>query len=93
MGHDRIEKSNSNEKYSAFTVAELGEMLPKRLELGSEEHPAHRLVAEGLDTAWHLTYVCRNCKGRLHSEYAQTEADARAQMLVYLLENHLIPLP
>ena len=78
-GKDYVEYGNAKahkDFIAAFTVAELGEMLPRRLELGSEDHPAHRLVSEGLDTMWHATYVCATCHGKLHSEYDLTEADA-----------------
>lgn len=60
---------------SAFTVAELGEMLP----------------ADNNVVTW------RNTLNKWYSQYhqeneleADTEADARAKMLVYLLENRLI---
>lgn len=78
--------------WSAFTVAELGEMLQKRLEIKTptEKHEVHRLICEGQDTRWMITYVCADCHGKLCKEYADTEADARAKMLIYLLENKLI---
>ena len=63
---------------SAFTVAELGEMLPKgcfTTKTESEEFP------------WRCEY-----KGGygITASGADTEADARAKMLCYLLENKLI---
>jgi|TARA_R100001530_G_scaffold135693_1_gene113566 hypothetical protein len=69
-----IENEHS-EFYSAFTVSELGEILP--------------------ETNWQ-TY--REKKGwiitdhqiNLPTQKADTEADARAKMLIYLLENKLI---
>jgi hypothetical protein len=63
------------ECYSAFTVAELGEMLP----VGYYS----RHGANG--------YSCGTNKSPQHfTTKADTEADARAKMLVYLLENKLI---
>lgn len=60
---------------SAFTVAELGDMLPDHI--GTQQE----------DWGWAL-YV----KGMLRPEFnAETEANARASMLCYLLENRLIP--
>lgn len=64
----------------AFTVAELGEMLPK------------------IYITWRDTLVGDEwwlCDDRRKSstdtyQYAKTEADARAKMLVYLLENKLV---
>lgn len=70
--------------YSAFTVAELGEMLPN--EIGG--YKTHK---EGLNWC-SIKYVSGE-----HSKYdwlvwADTEANARAKMLIYLLENGLIKL-
>ena len=62
--------------YSAFTVAELGEMLPD----------LHKTIKTG--KRW--TAYCL----RLSKEFqADTEANARAKMLVYLLENKLMEIP
>ena len=59
--------------YSAFTVAELGEMLP-------------RLCSTYKDKS-HGVWHCDN----LNEIYiGDTEADARAKMLCYLLENKLV---
>lgn len=63
---------------SAFTVAELGEMLPRFTT--SYRTPG---LIPGCEWA---------CDGDRH-ENADTEADARATMLAYLLENKLINAP
>ena len=69
-----------NEKrVSAFTVAELGEMLPDFYETYRNGNP---------DIGW-------SCREKAMSEiytFGKTEADARAKMLIYLLENKLITL-
>lgn len=62
--------------YSAFTVAELGEMLPKALIQYETFTTGHRAI-------WN--------HGE-HTELENTEADARAKMLIYLLEKKLITL-
>lgn len=73
--------------YSAFTVAELGDMLPNychswRFVVISNTH----------STEWRCEN--RNCippDEPLHVD-ADTEADARAKCLIYLIENDLIKL-
>lgn len=75
---------------AAFTVAELGEMLPRRITTDDPNHPVHRLICEGQDTRWMITYICAMCHGKMAHHYGETEAAARAQMLIYLLENNLI---
>jgi hypothetical protein len=61
------------DEYSAFTVAELGEMLPP--EYLTMRHPTGWAAYDGDGE-----YVLQE----------KTEADARAKMLVYLIENDLI---
>ena len=62
----------------AFTVAELGEKLPKKTY-------SQRLKVPSGQHAW-------GCNNNEYDEYrtAYTEADARAKMLIYLLENNLL---
>lgn len=68
--------STKNTFYSAFTVAELGEMLP---------HFAH---SWNTGTEWIASW-----KPTGHPSFiATSEADARAKMLLYLLQNKLITL-
>ena len=66
---------------SAFTVAELGEMLPKMARSGKTTDNSYSCQVLG-------EYVGTS---RMGLEHADTEADARAKMLIYLLENNLIP--
>lgn len=65
--------------YSAFTVAELGEMLPSSIHHGNLQLWKTR-------KGWTMAYYPH------HKMTADTEADARAKMLVYLLENKLLTL-
>jgi len=66
-------------KYSAFTVAELGEMLKK---FGQIER-FYNVLGK---------WVIRNALKNKRFE-ADTEANARAKMLIYLLENKLLNKP
>jgi hypothetical protein len=84
--HSRLWQGDTPEgwfRYSAFTVAELGEMLPK-------------IDGRGwIQTIHFPRFWSCDFKGNTyltkHSAQAITEADARAKMLIYFLENKLIP--
>jgi hypothetical protein len=72
-----------NERASAFTVAELGDMLEDGMELSQR-------MASG---QWWVTYGRVTEDGEFEKPIGQkgdTEADARAKMLVYLIENNLL---
>ena len=62
---------------SAFTVAELGEKL-------SLAHYSFRSGNVWDESRWECSY------GNSNSHIANTEADARAKLLIYLIENELI---
>lgn len=70
---------------SAFTVAELGEMLPTY-------NPSYRLVR---NSTKENVFVTESNSNADIAFTADTEADSRAKMLIYLLENKLLtpPLP
>lgn len=70
----------SADYYSAFTVAELGEMLPTKNE--------NWQTSKAYNDKWFIV----DYKNSIKPMYADTEADARAKMLIYLLENKLITL-
>lgn len=65
--------------YSAFSLSELGEMLP----------PGRKSWRYSDFDEEDGKYLCEQVG---HSEQAHTEADARAKVLIYLLENNLITL-
>jgi hypothetical protein len=71
---------------SAFTVGELGELLPGAIEQDDEVlHLRCEKSSRGFTVAYGL-------RGEQHSRIerkAPGEAEARAQMLLYLLENNL----
>ncbi len=71
-------KENPKRYISAFTVTELGEMLPMGY------------------ASWHKYYdkddwVCESGDEN-HHQLAKTEADCRAKMLIYLIENKKIEI-
>lgn len=75
---------------SAFTVAELGEMLPDEYP-GDSDSNLLIFKAEAKDLVhWYIRYENDVQEMSIHTEFAETEANARAKMLIYLLENKLI---
>ena len=71
--------------FSAFSVAELGEMLPKKY------FPSFDFLGSGKNKYRVICHVNTKKYGWHHEKKcADTEADARAKMLIYLLENKLI---
>ncbi len=71
----------ARELCSAFTVAELGEML----KLGMEQSLFMNMGK------WYCSYHSKS-PAKKNEMDGNTEADARAKMLIYLLENKLIDL-
>ena len=96
IGEYRFELGNcnsynilENDYYSAFTVAELGKMLPDSLCCGAD-HP-NLFIAYGtqIENQWTIGYS--TFEKAITSFYTEeNEANARAKMLIYLIENHLI---
>jgi len=80
----------SSHKISAFTVAELGEMLPWAFWKDSEEY---WLVVERLSNGWWIRYDKNDKKSKtIATAVDKTETNARAKMLIYLLENKVTDL-
>jgi hypothetical protein len=72
----------SYEYYSAFTAAELGEMLPWDI-----------VISRNIDRAWIVTFQANGLTEKEMASYIEkSEVDARAKMLIYLIENSLIKL-
>lgn len=85
--HGDIEIGSFIETYSAFTVAELGEMLPESIVIADE-------TFYFLQNKEFVTYHNLNDDDAdIWSEIDDTEANARAKMLIYLLENKIITNP
>lgn len=76
---------------SAFTVAELGEMLPNIVQTGDTlSQPVTGKSNNKPGYGCSLIDANRVTTHSLHQ--AETEADARAKMLIYLIENNLITI-
>lgn len=75
------------QRFCAFTVAELGEMLPGQITVNEE--PKCFEVRKRPDIYFVRYSEWENDNAYIYKT-AETEADARAKMLVYLLENKLI---
>ena len=81
----RLETSDLKQKVSAFTVAELGEMLPKGIK-------SYRFYTAKYDTEWECWYADTVSNNRLRivmNQYGGTEADARAKMLIWLIDHRI----
>lgn len=78
------------EGYAAFTVAELGGILPSRIDYDRAQHPSYRLAMEKQETRWNVVYICADCMGKHFNCYGDTEAEARGLTLAYLIEQKLI---
>lgn len=88
--------------YSAYTASELGEMLPESIPGDVEEIQCRcpnevklniRKVWDGGKEVWRVHYadpMKHHQKANCRPILSTNEADARAKMLIYLLENKLI---
>ena len=72
--------------YSAFTAAELGEMLPKKFKAYFQNWILR--IDWNRDGRNHVTYI-EDGDSRLASGEDKNEANARARILIYLLEDNL----
>lgn len=86
----------SDRNCSAFTVAELGEMLPKEVNIpfkNGKPRAQNNVLKSyfGIGRTPQVIYAKTQGNEYIHIK-EDTEADARAQMLIYLLENKLITL-
>ena len=107
IGHkEEIAFEENPDCYSAFTVAEIGEMLPIALDFIDDEnspYSGHRRLIEwkGVD-GWWVGYIPTNCEFEDFKAvqitgkdwrikcWAETEADAKAKMLIWLIEKEII---
>jgi hypothetical protein len=73
------------EYYSAFTVAELGEMLPITINISDSIFD----LTIKKEYGWWCIYYLNGKEGLYHGEN-ETEANARAETYIHLIENKLI---
>jgi hypothetical protein len=87
FGKDQ-EIEDTTDGYSAFTVAELGEILLAYIKLSDD----FMFLYSWKDDAdwWRVCYRRWGTQLGVEVEKERTEADARAKMFIYLLENNLI---
>jgi hypothetical protein len=83
---------NLEQDYSAYTVAELGIMLPDRVEKNGE---SYCFIEWKLGGKYLMNYYGEFMLKTTHLKedthcYASIEANARGKMLIYLLENGMI---
>lgn len=81
---------------SAFTVAELGEMLPKQVNFGTHSISYWEWRQRCIGDQWEAyfdSYIGVPEKPSHKYFRERTEANARAKMLIYLIENNLVPSP
>jgi len=93
------------DKYSAFSVAELGELLPMAIDYKDDCFPPdddpqrYWLDIQKQSRGWQVDYLWEDPEARPSLKVlkelagrAPTEADARAKLLICLIENKLIPV-
>ena len=82
----------SDKSVAAFTVAELGELLPSRLTNNLVgEHQQHQFMCEKWpNEKWNSAYVCLDCKGNMCRVQEERMAESMGLMLVYLIEDKLL---
>ncbi len=85
--------SNYCTPYSAFTVAELGEMLPDKIKDDDEE--ICWFYHDKNNGCHRISYVhsCDEQCSPFIEVKGETEANARAKLLIHLLENGLMEFP
>jgi len=83
-----LQSRNKKDRVSAFTVAELGEILPKSIVVGKKKYWLQFEIQE-LQDGWSCQYKSFPRAVKFFEE--KTMANAGAKMLIYLIENKLVP--
>jgi hypothetical protein len=81
-----LELSHPDDIFSTYTVGELGDMLPKKC----PEHDGNLQIIPSFNGGWLVGYGDHMNFNGCHVEDDKTEADARAKMLIYLVEKGLL---
>lgn len=87
----RTDQGFSDQWNSAFTVAELGMMLPSKITAFGQIHHFLR-TWKRIAGEFGVRYKPNFGPAYIPAKIAKTEADARAKCLIYLLENDLMKL-
>ena len=79
-------------QYAAFSVAELGELLPN--EINNEDDDKCLFYYDKYNNCHRISYVedCQELCSPFIETKGDTEANARAKILIYLIENKLMEL-
>ena len=90
--YDREKRARmtGHENFNAYTVADLGELLPTDI---LNKSTTYWLNTARMSHGWSIGYVSRRTEYSILNDIeiiGVTEADARGLMLIYLLENNLI---
>lgn len=86
----RFQHDEKYQYYLAYSVAELGEMLPCSVKTDEEILDLWQVKLH--NDNWSVCYKMTGENWSEYDQYGKTEADARAKMLIYLIENNLITL-
>lgn len=79
-------EDGGEEVCSAYLASELGELLPESLNVNGKDYRFHtRRIKSIITNNWNVWYLSGQVS-ELHAEYAETEANARAKMLIWLVE-------
>ncbi len=82
------------DRYSAFTSSELGEMIPAILQPDTPSKSDLKFDScKDIDNRWMVSYFYNLNLPAAICIIADTEANARAKMIIYLIENKLMELP
>ena len=88
------QNTHAEYNYSAYSVAELGRMMPETVDFKDDYSPQFLNIHQDDSRevkGWLIRYG-QGYEGEVHTEFAESEADARAFMLIWLAEQgHIDP--